>query len=356
MRNILILLAFTISFTSAQQSVSIKVANTTRSFILYAPSGLSEKPPLVISMHGLGGSGSFQRNMYSLDNLADREKIIVAYPDGTFKVSGSNGWDISGVSDVNFISAVIDTLTMRYNVDSNRVFATGFSMGGMMSYKLACTITHKIAAIAPASGYPMSKFGYDNICTPSGPVPICHFHGTIDNVVTYSGLEDFVKLFVNSDGCTGSAVSTSLSSKVRKEQWTPCDSGSEIIIYHFDGMDHAYPTMATYGFSPNDTLWNFFKKHPRKSATGITIAKHSTHTNGTVSVSAVNGTVFITGDDPVAEVRITDIQGRSLLTWIASGRLVTHVSFNVKRCTGLCIVNIKSLHGNTVKTVAVRKL
>jgi len=354
MRNILILLAFTVSFSSAQQTISIKVGSTTRSFILYAPSGLSEKPALVISMHGLGGSGTFQRSMYSLDNIADKEKFIVAYPDGTFKVSGSNGWDISGVSDVNFISAVIDTLTNRHKVDSNRVFATGFSMGGMMSYKLACTITNKIAAIAPASGYPMSKFGYDNICTPAGPVPICHFHGTSDNVVTYSGLNDFVKLFVTSNGCTGAATSINIGSKIRKEQWTSCDSGSEIIIYHFDGMDHAYPTTATYSFSPNDTLWSFFKKHPRNSATRTNKTVSATHTVNKVSVSCFNGTIFLRSDDPMREVRISDIQGRCIMTWIASGSSVKHISLTVNSAAGLYIVNVSGQKGNMVTKAAVR--
>jgi poly(3-hydroxybutyrate) depolymerase len=207
--------------------------------------------------------------MYGLESIADKEKFIVVYPDGIFKVSGSNGWDISGSSDVDFISAIIDSMSHYYNTDPDQIFATGFSMGGMMSYKLACTITDKLAAIAPASGYPMSKFGYNGICMPFGPIPICHFHGTADDVVTYSGLEAFVDNFVKSNYCTAASETTNPSSKIKKEHWKLCDGGSEIVIYHFNGMGHAYPTAASQGFSPNDTLWEFFRKHPRNSTVQI---------------------------------------------------------------------------------------
>src|SRR5512133_1039502 len=163
------------------QTGSIKVGNTTRTFIVYTPSGLPEHPSLVISMHGLGGSGSQQRSMSGFDKVADKGKFVVVYPDGVFKMNGSNGWDISSNSDVEFISGLIDTLKLRHNIDPNRVYASGFSMGGMMSYKLACTLSDKIAAIGPASGYPLGNM--ITSCKPTRPVPICHTHGTADDIV-----------------------------------------------------------------------------------------------------------------------------------------------------------------------------
>lgn len=354
MRNVLIttIVAFVTTISSAQQTISIKVGSTTRSFIQYTPSALSEKPALVISMHGLGGSGSFQRTMYSLDNLANKEKFIVVYPDGTFKVSGSNGWDISGMSDVNFISAIIDSMASRHKIDRNRVFATGFSMGGMMSYKLACTITDKIAAIAPASGYPMSKFGYDNVCKPTGPIPICHFHGTADNVVEYSGLGTFVKNFVTSNGCTPTATSSNLSSKIKKEIWTSCDSGSEIIIYHFNNMDHAYPTIATYGFSPNDTLWSFFKRHPRNNLTVIKENAPAVHSVSTVS--CCNGIIQLKGNDPVNEVRVFDVQGKVIISSRSLCTQITSLDIPINHSAGLCIVKVSGKNGTKISQVIVR--
>jgi predicted peptidase len=100
-------------------------------------------------MHGLSGTGSQQRSssMSGFDKVADKGKFVVVYPDGVYKLNTYAGWDISSNTDVDFISALIDTIAGRFNIDLNRVYASGFSMGGMMSYKLACTLSDKIAAI-----------------------------------------------------------------------------------------------------------------------------------------------------------------------------------------------------------------
>ncbi len=113
--------------------------------------------------------------------VADTAGIVVVYPNGideTWNVSSTTGTD-----DVGFISALIDTVDYQYSIDLNRVFATGMSMGGFMSYRLACELSERIAAIASVTGlqafYP---------CNPNRPVPILQFHGTADPVVPYAGV------------------------------------------------------------------------------------------------------------------------------------------------------------------------
>src|ERR1035437_9565166 len=145
MRNLtlsILSLALTSGNVMASQSLDIQVNGTTRTFYYYVPDGLKDNAPLAIVLHGAQGNGNNLAEGWGWDSIANREKIVVATP-------SSNGqyWDLGGTSDVDFVRAVIDEMATRFNIDRNRVYATGWSMGGMLSYYLACLIPDKIAAI-----------------------------------------------------------------------------------------------------------------------------------------------------------------------------------------------------------------
>lgn len=337
--------------TSAQ-SGNINVGSTTRTFIVYTPSGLPEKPALVVCMHGLGGSGSQQRSYSGFDKVADKGKFIVVYPDGIDKSIGSSaGWDITNNSDVEFISDLIDTMAGRYNIDLNRVFASGFSMGGMMSYVLACRISDKIAAIGTASGYPL--YANDN-CSPSRPVSICHTHGTTDNTVPYSGLEKWIGKFVTSNGCSTSPTTTNPTSKYKREYWGLCDEESEIVIYHFDGMGHGYVNTSQYSFSASDTFWTFFEKHPLKSNVGSRVPVAGTRLSGTCLAVYTKGTVHLKSTGSIYSVIISDAAGRvKSLRKTTSGR-ERQVTLPVDRLAGgIYIVNVSGSTGRHTAKILI---
>jgi poly(hydroxyalkanoate) depolymerase family esterase len=339
------------------QTGSIKVGTTTRTFVVYTPSGLPEHPPLVISMHGLGGTGSQQRSYSGFDKVADKGKFVVVYPDGTYVMSSgstSKGWDISSNADVDFISALIDTMKLKYSIDPNRVYATGFSMGGMMSYKLACSLSDKIAAIGPASGYPLGNMVTS--CKPTRPVPICHTHGTLDSVVAYTGLESWVSKFVKSNGCTGNPVTTNPTAKYKREYWGPCEKSSEIILYHFDGMKHAYVPTSTYNFSASDTFWAFFQKHPlNEGAAGVTTTVSTIKNTAPISMSISNGVINLQSENVLHDVKISDISGRQHFTCQYSGFLTRNVSIPLgSKVPGVYFVNVKGASGNSVFRVMIQ--
>jgi len=313
-----------LSQTLFAQNESIRVGGATRTFITYKPSGLPDHPPLVVSMHGLGGSGSFQRQMYPMDKIADTEKFIVVYPDGVDKSEGAAGWDIKTDSDVNFISDLIDSMISKNHVDSNRVFATGFSMGGMMSYKLACTITDKIAAIGPASGYPWDRLNPEN-CSPTRPVPVCHTHGMTDNVVAYSGLQTYVNRWIGFNGCTEKPETTTPTAKYRKIHYSGCEDGSEIVLYLFEGMGHAYPTVSSQGFSPSDTIWQFFKAHPKHNVVAVSRAGIHPAPAAVVTVTVNEGVCRIACGKGISSVRLFNAQGRKVFTSAVSASSVSSV-------------------------------
>jgi len=134
-----------------------------RTYLVHLPTAYDEAGnfPLVIAMHGGFGNAHNLQNQSQLSVTADDENFIVVYPEGvqggvfdirTWNAGRCCGFaSTSDVDDVGFINALIDTLLANYSIDMNRVYATGMSNGGFMSYRLACEISDRIAAIAPVA-------------------------------------------------------------------------------------------------------------------------------------------------------------------------------------------------------------
>ena len=232
--------------TAASQTwTDFQVDGLTRSALVYVPDGI-ENPPLLISLHGMGIGASWnQGEMMKFEPIADREKFIVVYPEADQNLQ----WDLGGTHDIDFMLAIIDDMLNLYSIDTNRVYASGFSMGGMFSYTLACKIPDVIAAIAPGDGYPL---GGESGCVNTRSVPIFHMHGTADDFVAYSGIHAFLNTKITAYGCPTTAVTTdpyppdNPASKSFKEYWGPCTNAngqnSEIILISVAGMIHDWPT------------------------------------------------------------------------------------------------------------------
>ncbi len=236
------------------QTVSIRVGSSQRNMIVYAPSGLNN-PPLLISLHGMNQDPQYQKNQTKYEPIADREKFIVVFPEGINK-----RWDISGNTDIDFLKVVIDTMVSRYNVDRNRVYVSGFSMGGMMSYHVANRMADRVAAIGPVSGYL-----FNNTTSSSRPMPIMHIHGTTDDVVLYSGVASVVEAWRIWNKCPSAGQTTkpypasTPSSTASLQYWGPCDNGSEIALITLENKGHWHSL--DVNLNSSEELWAFFKKH-----------------------------------------------------------------------------------------------
>ena len=261
----------------SQTWTNFQVGTLTRKALVYVPSGI-DRPPLLISLHGMGiGAGWNQGEMMKFEPIADRDKFIVVYPEADQDLR----WDLAGTHDIDFMLAIMDEMSRLYNIDLNRVYASGFSMGGMFSYTLACKIPDKIAAIAPGDGYPLGgEFG----CVKTRPVPIFHMHGTADDFVAYSGIHAFLNTKITEYGCPTTAVRTEpyppskADSKSFKEYWGPCTNGngqtSEIILISVTGMIHDWATAGKananedpafagkpFDINGSEEAWAFLKTH-----------------------------------------------------------------------------------------------
>lgn len=169
----------------------LTVAGRSRSFLVHVPPGYraDEATPVVLMLHGGGGSGKqLQTQSAEMDPIADRERFITVYPDGTGLVRTWNaglccGKAVEdGVDDVAFVAALLDHLEGALCTDRNRVFATGMSNGALLAHRLACELSDRVVAIAPVAG----TMGIPE-CKPTRPVAVMQIHGTLDGHVPWAG-------------------------------------------------------------------------------------------------------------------------------------------------------------------------
>lgn len=170
-----------------ESTASLQVGGTTRRYVLYVPASYTGQTPvpLVLDFHGLFLNGAQQRALSGYAELAEREGFIVAFPDGI-----DNAWNIGpcctfsrSVDDVGFARALVAKLQSEGCIDPKRVYAAGYSMGGGMSYHLACQAGDLFAAVAPAAFDLLQEM----TCTPSRPISVIAFRGTSDAIVPYAG-------------------------------------------------------------------------------------------------------------------------------------------------------------------------
>jgi polyhydroxybutyrate depolymerase len=218
----------------------------------------------------------------AFDTIADRERFIVAYPLGKDTVWNTFSSPYhSGTDDVGFISALIDSLHADYHVNLNRVYATGMSNGGFMSYKLACALSHRIAAIAPVAGAFTDSMRF--YCQPQRPMPVLHIHGTSDFLVGYhTGILNIpvaatLNYWIHHNKCPSTEKITQIpninlqdNSTVTKYEWAPCNNQSEVVHYKINSGGHTWPGSSVtfgglggnvnYDINASELIWEFFNR------------------------------------------------------------------------------------------------
>ncbi len=158
----LLLLLLFVNFSGySQQTLSKSIIhdNLERDYIIHIPSTYSfnDPIPLVFCFHGYGGNANSIMSYTSFNYISDTASFIVVYPQGTL-LQGTSHWNVGGwtsgsnIDDVGFINSLLDSLSQHYNIDDTRIYSTGMSNGGYMSFLLACQLSDRIAAIASVTG------------------------------------------------------------------------------------------------------------------------------------------------------------------------------------------------------------
>ena len=223
-----------------------------REYYITYPSNSTEPRPLIINMHGFGGTG-LEQKVYSLMEIpANAANIAVVYPYGmNFSWNVGTNWDGNDHDDVGFINALIDSLASLYNIDLDRVYACGMSNGGYMAYRLACESPEKIAAFGSVTGNFM--LNNNQSCQQDRLVPFIDFHGTSDATVPYYtpydgsfSISESIEYFSISNGLTVETMEEVPNiyindfTTVEKYTYSSPNHNVEFIHFKVDGGGHQW--------------------------------------------------------------------------------------------------------------------
>ncbi len=219
-----------------------------RTYYLYTPKSYnpSRPMPLVLVFHGHGGSGRSIADVTRFNALAEQKGFIVVYPDGINQEWSLRGGSQKKVDDVSFVTALLGHLKQIRNIDSHRIYATGFSKGAILAQDLACELPDKIAAFASVAGTLPVRVKPN--CRPQTPVSMLMINGTNDLAVHYQGdakgqrgagisIPETINFWRSRDRCTSSAQEKQLPDpnpsdrfKVKVSRYSGCSGGSEVTL------------------------------------------------------------------------------------------------------------------------------
>ena len=236
-----------------QQKVTIKVNGENREMQVYTPNTVSSNLPLMIVTHGMNQDAGYQASCDHMYELIDKEKFIIAYLQGIDRT-----WDTGGTKDRDFVFQTIDELYAKYNINKNRVYWSGFSMGSALIYHCMADAVDKIAAFAPTSGI---AFGGKEWQRCSKPINVIHCHAYGDNVFKYNDwdIHGYVQsLAKDLDKCKDykktANYRTPGGNTGDKEVWSNGENGTTVELFSYKADWHNPST------GNSQEIWNFCKQ------------------------------------------------------------------------------------------------
>ena len=273
---------------------TLKIGNLERTYTVVLPSNYyssTKSFPVLIAMHGGGGSAKQMEDSYGLKEKAEEEKYIIVYPDGVQSdgILKVRTWNAGlcceyamekDIDDVGFLSQMIDKIHKNYKSNPKRVYATGMSNGGMMAYRLACEISNKIAAIAPVACTMVTI----SECKPKFSMPVIQFHSILDKNVPYNGgigirginypaVEKGLATWGTLNNCKNIGKVLKDDQNFKLTEWTSCNSQTEIQYYLTKDGGHSWPgaPIVRAGadepsevLNANQLIFDFFRKYERQ--------------------------------------------------------------------------------------------
>jgi len=252
------------NFSTGKMTKELTVNGLSREYIIYIPQNYSAtiSLPLLLSFHGLGSNMEFNYSYTRFDEIAERENLIVVYPNGI-----KNNWTLSSDNnpDIDFIKTLLAQLEDDYKIESKRIYSTGMSEGGFFSFKLACSLSNRITAVASVTGS-MYQYAINN-CFPSRPISVLQIHGTEDNIVPYTSTERLLD-FWTSHNHTDTIpiisnipdVDTNDGSTVQRFEYLNGDNDVEVQHLKITNGDHLWPGhRGNMDINASEEVWSFVK-------------------------------------------------------------------------------------------------
>lgn len=284
----ILLSSILISFSCfSQQTINGTIVHDgiVRSYKLYVPAIYSSNiaVPLLFNFHGYTSNSNEQMFYGDFRNIADTANFLVVHPQGTLDNNNVNhfnvGWGGSTVDDVGFTEVLIDSLSAAYSIDQNRIYAVGMSNGGFMSFRLACELSNKIAAVGSVTGSMTPSTLGD--CNASHPMPIIQIHGTTDLTVPYNGsagwtasVTNILNHWATFNNCSPAPTVVNVpntnvldGSTVEKYTYENGDNCSEVVHFKVTNGQHTWPGSifnfagTNYDINASVEIWNFISKY-----------------------------------------------------------------------------------------------
>jgi polyhydroxybutyrate depolymerase len=284
----LIFVSILLSFSCfSQQTINGTIMHDgiVRSYKLYIPAIYSGNTavPLLFNFHGYTSNSNQQMFYGDFRNIADTANFLVVHPQGTLDVNNTThfnvGWGGSTVNDVGFTEELINSLSAVYTIDQNRIYAVGMSNGGFMSFRLACELSNKIAAVGSVTGSMLPSTLLN--CNASHPMPVIQIHGTTDATVPYNGstgwtapVANVLNHWATFNNCSPvptivNVPNTNLSdgSTVEKYTYDNGDNCSEVVHFKVTNGQHTWPGSifnlagTNYDINASVEIWNFLSKY-----------------------------------------------------------------------------------------------
>lgn len=242
------------TFAYKKQSINITVNGKQRNMVVFTPNTLPAKSPLFIVTHGMNQDPEYQYGSDKMYEMIDTAKFVI-----TYLRSDGNTWDIGGTNDQNFVIKTIDEMATRYDIDKERVYWSGFSMGSMLIHHCIAAMQTKIAAFAPTSGIQFSEQPWNNCKKPVNLLE-CIAYG--DDVFGYEqyGIHDYIQNYAKHDKHTSYSKTTGykpISSSWYNgdlEKWTGGPNGGEVWLYSYNNGGHWPMDLNRH------LIWNFCKR------------------------------------------------------------------------------------------------
>lgn len=304
-----------------------------RTYRLYIPASYNPASamPLVFNLHGYGSNNVEQEQYGDFRPIADTAGFIIAHPNGTLDGSGNRFWNTFGAStvdDLGFLSALIDSVSADYNIDSYRIYSTGMSNGGFMSYELACFLNERIAAVASVTGS-MTKAKLA-LCNPQHPTPVMQIHGTADATVPYNGnflfahIDTLVKYWVTFNNCLPNPQIIQLPDIDPNDGCTAeqhffggGDQGSSVELFKVLGGGHSWPgapiniNITNMDFSASIEIWRFFNQYSLDALTTGNIEKPAVLSGFEVFPNPSEGLISLRFEDDFSKtITVTSSSGQ----------------------------------------------
>ena len=375
MKKILIsILATTAIITSVRSqtfiSQTIQHDGLTREYSLYVPPSYDGTTnfPLLFNLHGGGGTNTAWQAASDMRPIADTADFILVYPQARPDPSDGNSFNwISKTpgtfDDVPFFSSMIDAIASNYQIDQNRIYACGYSLGGDMTFELGCKLNNRIAAIAPVAR--TMQANPSSFCSPVHPTGVLTILGTDDlvspyNGIVFAGIEYYISAaathsyWATQNNCNPTATMTTVSPSVERYTWSTPSGCAYVEELKVLGGGHDWPgSFGNMTIDSDSEIWRFVSRYDINGLIGCS----------TTSINENNGQTdnFKVFPNPFKQeltIEVKSIQSKAFSIYNVIGELVISGKLNSQVNTidlsslapNLYILNIENKSIRVIKT------